>query len=98
MVSDWLVATNQGIDIGRSLFASSLLGIVRTLLEQAQQDEMQILGCSILADFVNSQVHQSISLFELVVNKRYILYKGSVSHSFYTITGSQWGTPGFITF
>ncbi|CAI9117370.1 OLC1v1018750C1 [Oldenlandia corymbosa var. corymbosa] len=37
------------------LFASSLLGIVRTLLEQPQYDELQILGCSLLVDFVNSQ-------------------------------------------
>lgn len=40
----------------RPLFASSLLGIVRTLLEQTQQDEMQILACSILIDFINGQV------------------------------------------
>ncbi|KAI4364308.1 hypothetical protein MLD38_020418 [Melastoma candidum] len=39
-----------------SLFASSLLGILRVLLEQTQQDEMQILGCSTLVDFMNCQV------------------------------------------
>ncbi|GFY81384.1 ARM repeat superfamily protein [Actinidia rufa] len=37
------------------LFAGSLLGIVRTLLEQTRQDEMRILGCSTLVDFINSQ-------------------------------------------
>jgi hypothetical protein len=41
----------------RPLFASSLLGIVRILLEQTRQDEMQISGCSILVDFINSKVH-----------------------------------------
>jgi hypothetical protein len=38
------------------LYASSLLGIVRTLLEQTRQDEMRILGCNILVGFINSQV------------------------------------------
>ncbi|KAM3702515.1 hypothetical protein ACB098_04G031700 [Castanea mollissima] len=38
------------------LFASSLLGVVRTLLEQTRQDEMQISGCNILVEFVNSQM------------------------------------------
>ncbi|XP_030937775.1 uncharacterized protein LOC115963033 isoform X1 [Quercus lobata] len=38
------------------LFASSLLGVVRTLLEQTRQDEMQISGCNILVEFVNSQI------------------------------------------
>lgn len=37
------------------LFASSLLGIIRTLLEQTRQEEMQILGCSTLVDFIDSQ-------------------------------------------
>ncbi|KAG2726037.1 hypothetical protein I3760_01G093500 [Carya illinoinensis] len=38
------------------LFASSLLGIVRTLLEQTRQEEMQISGCNTLVDFINSQM------------------------------------------
>lgn len=42
--------------IGRPLFASSLLGTVRTLLEQTREDEMQILGCNILVEFVDNQV------------------------------------------
>ncbi|XP_044466327.1 protein SEMI-ROLLED LEAF 2-like isoform X1 [Mangifera indica] len=46
------------------LFASSLLGIVRTLLEQTQQDEMQILACSILIDFINGQM-DSTYMFNL---------------------------------
>lgn len=37
------------------LFASSLLGIVRTLLEQSRYDDMVILGCSALIDFLNYQ-------------------------------------------
>ncbi|XP_038984178.1 protein SEMI-ROLLED LEAF 2-like isoform X2 [Phoenix dactylifera] len=39
-----------------SLFAPSLLGIVRTLLDQTQEDDMCILGCLMLVDFLNSQV------------------------------------------
>ncbi|XP_010069301.2 protein SEMI-ROLLED LEAF 2 isoform X2 [Eucalyptus grandis] len=39
-----------------SLFAGSLLGIVRTLLEQTQQDELRILGCMTLVEFMNNQV------------------------------------------
>lgn len=37
------------------LFASSLLGIIRTLLEQTRQEEMQILGCGTLVNFIDSQ-------------------------------------------
>lgn len=38
------------------LFASSLLVIVRTLLEHSQFDEMVILGCNTLIDFMSSQI------------------------------------------
>lgn len=38
------------------LYAASLLGIIRTLFEQTQHDEMQILGCNTLVDFINSQM------------------------------------------
>ncbi|KAE8718344.1 putative serine/threonine-protein kinase GCN2-like [Hibiscus syriacus] len=38
------------------LFACSLLGIIRTLLEQTRQDEMRILGCNALVDFINCQM------------------------------------------
>lgn len=38
------------------LYATSLLGIIRTLFEQTQHDELQILGCNTLVDFINSQM------------------------------------------
>ncbi|CAN6485446.1 unnamed protein product [Victoria cruziana] len=41
------------------LFATSLLCIVRTLLDQTQQDEMRILGSDTLVDFINSQMDGS---------------------------------------
>ncbi|KAI3838111.1 hypothetical protein MKW98_009062 [Papaver atlanticum] len=37
------------------LFASSLLTVIQTLLDQTRQDEMLVIGCLTLFDFVNSQ-------------------------------------------
>ncbi|XP_012573225.1 protein SEMI-ROLLED LEAF 2 isoform X2 [Cicer arietinum] len=37
------------------LFAGSLLEIIRTLLEQTRTDEIRILGCNILFDFIDCQ-------------------------------------------
>ncbi|XP_073526125.1 uncharacterized protein [Phyllobates terribilis] len=41
------------------LFANSLLGTIRTLLEQTPHEEIQVLGCSALAEFINCQVDSS---------------------------------------
>lgn len=37
------------------LFASSLLTIIHTLLDQTRRDEIQIIGCMTLFDFINNQ-------------------------------------------
>ncbi|CAB4294035.1 unnamed protein product [Prunus armeniaca] len=50
------------------LFASSLLGIVRILLEQNRHDEMRILGCNTLVDFINSQLLKGDSSLDDVLN------------------------------
>ncbi|XVF07235.1 hypothetical protein REPUB_Repub06bG0121300 [Reevesia pubescens] len=38
-----------------TLFSSSLLSIIQTLLDQTRQDEMRIIGCQTLFYFVNNQ-------------------------------------------
>nr|TKR84091.1 uncharacterized protein D5086_0000261240 [Populus alba] len=38
-----------------TLFASSLLGIINTLMDQTRQDDIQVIGCKTLFDFVNNQ-------------------------------------------
>lgn len=41
------------------LFACSLLGIIRTLLDQTCHEDVQILGCNALVDFLNVQVEST---------------------------------------
>ena len=41
------------------LFSCSLLSIVRTLLEQTTEEEVQILGCNTLVDFISLQTENS---------------------------------------
>jgi len=47
----------------RLLFASSYLGLIHILLDQTRYDEMRILGCEALYDFVTSQVNNSCQLY-----------------------------------
>ncbi|KAI4324302.1 hypothetical protein L6164_023854 [Bauhinia variegata] len=46
------------------IFANSLLRIIRTLLEHTRADEMKILGCNCLVDFINCQT-DSTCMFNL---------------------------------
>lgn len=55
-MNNFVIVSTVVFHICRPFFASSLLGLVRTLLEQMRQYEMRILGCSTLVDFINSQV------------------------------------------
>lgn len=55
----------------RSLFSSSYLGLIHILLDQTRYDEMRILGCEALYDFVTNQVHTSCQFYISFYNIRF---------------------------
>ncbi|KAL5096932.1 hypothetical protein RYX36_001259 [Vicia faba] len=75
-----------------SLFAGSLLEIIRTLLEQTRIDEIRILGCNTLSDFIDCRVFAwslfndtysfSVNGMNLIVNKSGISWQSDREHKF----------------
>lgn len=57
----------------RSLFSSSYLGLIHILLDQTRYDEMRILGCEALYDFVTNQVHNSCQFYLFYSTQNQIL-------------------------
>lgn len=64
----------------RPLFASGLLSIMDILLDQIRQDELQIIGCETLFDFVNNQVSVSVTSLSYYVQVQVQYIKLLVSH------------------
>lgn len=45
------------LSLSRSLFANSALNMIKACLDQPRQDNIRILGCQTLVDFIRVQVH-----------------------------------------
>lgn len=57
LATNWCISNFHFIILSvRPLFANSLLSIIQTLLDQSRENDMLIVGCEALFDFVNNQV------------------------------------------
>lgn len=77
--------TNLGSQTGflfRPLLATSTLCIVRTLLDQKSSDDLQILGCLLLVDFLDGQVisvaHTNLDLIYFLGTCHLLIFKLNV--------------------
>lgn len=69
----------------RPLFASSLLSIISILLDQTRQDEMQLIGCQNLFDFVNNQVSSNGGYVNFTLDCEFYLSRSSCERKFFLI-------------